>query len=53
MSINRARGLLYRLAKLLGDLSAIISRRPGKVAKRVARRTTGKATGKLFRKIFK
>ena len=53
MSINKTRGILYKLAKLLGDLSAISSGKPGKVAKRIARRTTGKATGKLFRKLFK
>ena len=53
MSVNKTRGILYKLAKLLGDLSAISSGKPGKVTKRVARRTTGKATGKMFRKIFK
>ncbi|MBA7491669.1 hypothetical protein ES702_02217 [subsurface metagenome] len=53
MSINKTRGLLYRLAKLLGDISAVSSGKPGKVTKRVTRRMTGKATGKVFRKIFK
>jgi len=53
MSINKTRGLLYKLAKLLGDLSAVSSGKPSKITKRVARKTTGKATGKLFRKIFK
>jgi len=51
--INKTRGILYKLAKLLGDLSAISSRKPGKAAKRVTRRITGKATGKLFRKLIK
>ena len=50
MSINKTRGFLYKLAKLLGDLSAIFKGKPGK---RIARRATGKATGKLFGKIFK
>ena len=53
MNINKTRGILYKLAKLLGDLSAISSGKPGKVTKRIARRTTGKVTGKVFRKIFK
>jgi len=53
MSINKTRGLLYKLAKLLGDLSAASSNKPGKVTKRVTRRIAGKATGRVFRKIFK
>jgi len=53
MNINKARGLLYKLAKLLGGISAVSNRKPSKVTKRVTRRTTGKATGKLFGKIFK
>lgn len=50
MSINKTRGLLYKLAKLLGDLSALSSGKPGK---RIIRRTTGKATGRVFKKLFK
>jgi len=53
MSIRKTRGLLYKLAKLLGDLSAVSSGKPGKVTKRITRRATGKATGKLFRKLIK
>ncbi len=53
MSINKTRGLLYKLAKLLGDISAVSSGKPGKVTKRVTRRVTGKATGKIFKKLFK
>jgi hypothetical protein len=53
MSINKTRSLLYRLAKLLGDISAVTSRKPGKTSKRIARRVTGKATGRVFRRIFK
>ena len=53
MSINKTRGILYKLAKLLGDLSAVSSGKPGKVTKRVTRRATGKAAGKGFRKLFK
>jgi len=53
MNIHRTRGILYKLAKLLGDLSALSSRRPGKITKRITRRMTGKATGRIFRKLFK
>ena len=53
MSINKTRGLLYKLAKLLGDISAVSSNKPGKVTKRVTRRATGKVTGRVFRKLFK
>jgi hypothetical protein len=53
MSIHKTRGILYKLAKLLGDLSAASSEKPGKMAKRISRRITGKATGRVFRKIFK
>lgn len=53
MSINKTRGLLYKLAKLLGDISALKSGKPGKVTKRVTRRIAGKATGRVFRKLLK
>ena len=44
------RGLLYSLAKLMGDYNAV---KKGKVGKRVGRRVAGKATGKAMRKLFK
>ncbi len=50
MSINKTRGFLYALARLLGDINAV---KKGKVGKRVARRIAGKATGKALRKLFK
>ena len=46
----KARGLLYFLAKILGDVSAV---KKGKVGKRIARRAAGRVAGKGFRKIFK
>lgn len=49
-SISGVRSLLYGLAKLLGDVSAV---KKGTVGKRVARRAAGKATGKAFKKLFK
>lgn len=53
MNISKTRGILYKLAKLLGDISAAKSGDPKKIVKRVGRRATGKATGKVFRKLFK
>ena len=44
------RGLLYTLAKLMGDYNAV---KKGKVGKRVGRRVAGKATGKAMRELFK
>ena len=52
MSISKTRGILYQIAKLLGDVSAIISGSPKKMAKRVGRRTAGKETGRAMRKLF-
>lgn len=44
------RGLLYKLARLLGDLGAI---QKGRVNKRIGRRLTGRIAGKGMRKLFK
>ena len=48
--ISQARGILYGLARLLGDISAV---QKGTVGKRIGRRVTGKATGRLLGKLFK
>lgn len=53
MSINKTRGTLYKLARLLGDVNAVSSGSPKKAARRVGRRTAGKASAKALRKIFK
>jgi len=50
MSINKTRGFLYWLAKLLGDVNAV---KRGKVGKRITRRVAGKGTGRLLRKLFR
>lgn len=44
------RGLLYRLARLLGDVSAA---RRGRIGRRIARRAAGRATGRLLRRLFR
>jgi len=53
MSINKSRGILYKIARLLGDLSAVSSGSGKKIAKRAGRRTAGKASGRAFKKLFK
>jgi hypothetical protein len=57
MSINKARGFMYWLAKLLGDVQAVNkAARKGSVApigKRVARRIAGKLTGRGLGKLFR
>ncbi len=50
MSINKTRGFLYKLSRLLGDVNAV---KRGKVGKRIVRRAAGKSTGKMLRKMFK
>ncbi|MDL5143079.1 hypothetical protein [Bacillus atrophaeus] len=50
MNINKIRSLLYRSAKILGDVNAA---KNGTIGKRIARRAVGKATGKLMGKLFK
>jgi hypothetical protein len=50
MSIGKTRGLLYALARFLGDVQAV---RKGTVGRRVGRRIVGRASargiGRLFR----
>ena len=53
MSVNKTRGLLYKVARLLGDFQALSSGSPNKMTKRVGRRIAGRATGKTMRKLFK
>lgn len=48
-SISSVRTFLYWLARLLGDLSAILR---GRVGRRVARRLAGKLTGRFLGRIF-
>jgi hypothetical protein len=50
MRIQKTRSALYRLARLLGDVSAV---KRGKASKRILRRLTGKATARGLRRMFK
>ena len=48
--ISSTRGLLYTIARLLGDVQAVQSGRVGRrVGRRVAGRATGRGLGRLFR----
>jgi hypothetical protein len=49
-NINKTRGVLYLLARLLGDVNAV---QKGKVTKRVGRRIGGKITGRFLGKLFR
>lgn len=50
MSISKTRGLLYLIARFLGDVQAV---RRGRVGKRIARRLVGRSTGRAMRKLFR
>lgn len=51
-SVNKTRSVLYGAAKLLGDIQALASGRPDKVARRIGRRTAGKITGRVLGRLF-
>ena len=53
MSINKTRGLLYWLARILGDWQAVSSGSSKKVARRIGRRAAGRTTGKMLSKLFR
>ncbi len=48
--MNAVRSLLYFIARLMGDVSAV---RRGTVGKRLGRRVTGRAAGKLLRSLWR
>jgi hypothetical protein len=50
MKLSAFRGLLYLLAKIMGDVSAI---RKGTVGKRIARRAVGKVSGRALGRVFR
>jgi hypothetical protein len=50
MTINKTRGWLYLIAKLLGDVQAV---QKGRVGKRILRRIAGKLTGRGLGKLFR
>jgi hypothetical protein len=50
MSINKSRGALYKVARLLGDYQAV---RTGRVGRRLGRRATGRVTGRGLGRLFR
>lgn len=50
MSINGVRSLLYRVARLLGDVQAVEKHR---VVPRVERRVVGRWTARLLSRLFR
>jgi hypothetical protein len=50
MSINRTRGSLYKLARILGDVQAV---KRGRVGRRVGRRVAGKYLGRGMGRLFR
>ncbi len=49
-SIGKIRSVLYKTARLLGDVNAV---KRGTVGKRLARRAAGRATGRGLGRLFK
>lgn len=52
MSIRKARRAAYRTGAVLGDVQAVASGDPGKVAKRVVRKAAWKAWARLARRLL-
>ena len=53
MTIGKFRGWLYFVAKLLGDVQAVTSKRKNAIPKRIGRRIVGRVTGRLIGRLFK
>ncbi|MGH2556121.1 MAG: hypothetical protein ACRDHO_10445 [Actinomycetota bacterium] len=50
MGIRSTRGILYWLARLLGDVEAV---KKGRVGRRVGQRLTGRLTGRWLGRLFR
>ena len=50
VSINRTRGSLYKLARILGDVQAV---KRGRVGRRVGRRVVGRFAGRGMGRLFR
>lgn len=48
--INKTRSVLYKTARVLGDINAVLR---GKITQRLERRVAGKVVGRLFNKLFR
>jgi hypothetical protein len=49
MTVSKIRGVLYLLARLLGDVNAV---RRGRVGRRVGRRLAGRVAGRGLGRLF-
>lgn len=50
MTLSSFRGVLYALAKLLGDVQAV---RRGRIGRRFGHRIAGRLTGRMLGRIFR
>lgn len=50
LTIGKVRSVLYWIAKILGDINAVIK---GRIGARIARRAAGKLTGRALGRIFR
>jgi predicted GNAT family N-acyltransferase len=50
MSIGKTRSVLYKTARILGDVNAV---KRGTIGKRIVRRAAGRATGRGLGKLLK
>ena len=50
MTLSKLRGLLYKTARVLGDVQAV---RRGRIIKRLHNRIVGRLSGKLLGRIWK
>lgn len=50
MSIGSLRSLLYKAARFLGDVNAVVR---GQIMKRLGRRVVGRLSGRLIGKLFR
>jgi hypothetical protein len=48
--MRSVRGMLYTLARLMGDVNAV---RRGRVGRRIGRRVTGRMTGRWLGRLFR
>lgn len=53
MTLSKFRRALYALAKFLGDVQAVRSKRKHAIAKRVGRRVAGRIAGRAIGKLFR
>lgn len=52
-TLSRVRGNLYALARLLGDVQAVASGDPRRMAKRAVRRLVWKSVGRVLGRLFR